>query len=64
VHSLKDMPAASPKGLAIGALLPRADPRDLLCELSEIGVVEISRWIGGNRFDPFANLGESHAGLP
>ena len=30
VHSAKDMPARSPDGLAIGAVLPRADPRDAL----------------------------------
>ncbi len=30
VHSAKDMPAVSPAGLTIGAVLPREDPRDAL----------------------------------
>ncbi len=34
VHSLKDMPTLLPEGMAIGAVLERADPRDaLVCHL-------------------------------
>ena len=41
VHSLKDLPTVVPDGLALGALLRRADPRDVLvnrwnCPLSQL----------------------------
>jgi len=31
VHSAKDMTSSDPRGLAVGAYLPRDDPRDALC---------------------------------
>jgi hydroxymethylbilane synthase len=34
VHSLKDVPTAAGDGVAIGAILPRADPRDALLSLA------------------------------
>ena len=37
VHSLKDMPTALPDGMAIGAVLERADPRDAL--VSHLGTI-------------------------
>ena len=38
VHSAKDMPAATPEGLTIGAVLKRGDPRDALvgCRLADL----------------------------
>jgi hydroxymethylbilane synthase len=36
VHSLKDLPTALPRGLAIGAVPPREDPRDAL--VSALGI--------------------------
>ena len=36
VHSLKDMPTVLPDGMALGAVLERADPRDVL--VSHLGV--------------------------
>lgn len=40
VHSMKDMPADLPAGLDIGAVLPRADPRDALVTTSGINRIE------------------------
>ncbi|MFL5958892.1 MAG: hydroxymethylbilane synthase [Gaiellaceae bacterium] len=36
VHSAKDLTAADPQGLTIGAYLPRDDPRDALCGAAEL----------------------------
>jgi hydroxymethylbilane synthase len=36
VHSAKDLTATDPEGLAIGAYLPREDPRDALCGAGEL----------------------------
>ena len=36
VHSAKDMTAADPEGLTVGAYLPRDDPRDALCGANEL----------------------------
>jgi len=36
VHSAKDMTSTPDEGLAIGAFLPREDPRDALCGASEL----------------------------
>src|SRR5512133_1850635 len=37
VHSAKDMTSSDTDGLAVGAYLPREDPRDALCGASDIG---------------------------
>ena len=36
VHSAKDMTSSDAEGLAVGAYLPREDPRDALCGASEL----------------------------
>jgi hydroxymethylbilane synthase len=36
VHSAKDMTSTDTEGLAVGAYLPREDPRDALCGVSEL----------------------------
>jgi hydroxymethylbilane synthase len=37
VHSAKDVPAQLPEGIVIGAVPPRADPRDALCGAAALG---------------------------
>src|SRR5262249_40412440 len=41
VHSLKDMETILPEGLAIGAVLPRDDPRDALVARAGGGLAEL-----------------------
>lgn len=41
VHSMKDMPAHMPDGLALAALLPREDPRDAFISLSSKSLLNL-----------------------
>jgi hydroxymethylbilane synthase len=41
VHSLKDMPAVTPDGLAIGAVLERGDPRDALVSRGAVALSDL-----------------------
>ena len=43
VHSMKDMPTRLPDGLLIGAVLPRADPRDALIARGPRSIAELPR---------------------
>lgn len=49
VHSLKDLPTESPKGLEIVSLLPREDPRDVLIVNSVVGASSIEELPSGSR---------------
>ena len=49
VHSLKDLPTAMPGGLALGALLPREDPRDVLIVNHNVGASTIAELPRGSR---------------
>jgi hydroxymethylbilane synthase len=54
VHSMKDVPTWLPPGLAIPALLPREDPRDVLLTAARLGAV---RGIAG--LPPGATVGSA-----
>ena len=41
VHSMKDMPALIPDGLALSALLPREDPREAFISLSSMSLMDL-----------------------
>jgi len=43
VHSLKDLPTGDRPGLVIGAVLPRADPRDVLITSARGGIATLPR---------------------
>jgi hydroxymethylbilane synthase len=43
VHSMKDMPTRLPNGLVVGAVLPRADPRDALIARGPRSISELPR---------------------
>jgi hydroxymethylbilane synthase len=43
VHSMKDVPTAIPPGLAIAALLPREDPRDVFVSLKAKSLAELPK---------------------
>lgn len=42
VHSLKDLPTAAAEGLAVAAIPPRADPRDVLVSRGGLGLAELA----------------------
>ena len=44
VHSLKDMPTVLPDGMTIGAVLQRADPRDVLVSHLGTTLEQFPRW--------------------
>lgn len=47
VHSVKDLPTWLPEGLILGAVLPRADPRDVLIgEAGSIGAIAARAVVG------------------
>lgn len=50
VHSLKDLPSGERPGLVVGAVLPRADPRDVLVTTSRRGLPSLP---------PYARVGTS-----
>jgi hydroxymethylbilane synthase len=49
VHSLKDLPTEMPAGLAIGAILRREDPRDVLVVHSILGATSLEELPRGSR---------------
>lgn len=49
VHSLKDLPTELPDGLALGAILEREDPRDVLIVNSVTQADELAALPGGSR---------------
>lgn len=49
VHSLKDLPTESPRGLAIAAILEREDPRDVLIVNSVVGATTLTDVPAGSR---------------
>ena len=43
VHSLKDLPTELPKGLTVGAILERADPRDVVVSSNHLTLNSLTR---------------------
>jgi hydroxymethylbilane synthase len=48
VHSCKDLPTASPEGLALAAVLQRADPRDVLVGAPSLEALPVGAVIGSS----------------
>lgn len=62
VHSSKDMPAVLPAGLAIGAVLPREDPRDALVLPAGLAALIDAPRIGTSSVRRIAQLKRVHPG--